>query len=176
VLSEADRAKLEAVRVAEPSERLQALDEAFGKGLFDFVTNLLAPSYSLLGRRPHHPLLLLKVWLAMLAAGSTSPAVFLRQVDDSVELRLFLEAMSHEYTIAKAIHRWHEGDIFHYGPRSDVDRKKKGIFVEEDFDVHELVAICPNGASLHRKPNVFVRGSSEQRRYRRRRATARDAR
>jgi hypothetical protein len=70
-----------------------------------------------------------------------------------------------EYTIAKAIHQWHEEQILHYGPRSDVDRKKKGIFVEEDFEVHELVAICPNGVSLHRKPNVFVRGSSEQWRY-----------
>ncbi len=26
-----------------------------------------------------------------------------------------------EYTIAKAIHQWHEEDILHYGPRSDVD-------------------------------------------------------
>ncbi len=27
------------------------------------------------------------------------------------------------------------GRLFHYGPRSDVDRKKKGIFVEEDFEI-----------------------------------------
>ena len=57
------------------------------------------------------------------------------------------------------------GQIFHYGPRSDIDRKKKGIFLEEDFEVHELHAICPNGERLNRKPNVFVRGSSEQWRY-----------
>jgi hypothetical protein len=70
-----------------------------------------------------------------------------------------------EYTIAKAIHAWHGEEIFHYGPRSDIDRKKKGIFVEEDFEVHELYAICPNGARLNREPHVFVRVSSEQWRY-----------
>jgi len=70
-----------------------------------------------------------------------------------------------EYTIAKAIHQWQEEDIFHYGPRSDVDRKKKGIFVEEDFEIQDGYAVCPNGKRLKRKPNVFVRGSSEQWRY-----------
>jgi hypothetical protein len=70
-----------------------------------------------------------------------------------------------EYTIAKAIHQWHAEQVFHYGPRADIDRKDKGIFVEEDFELHEQYAICPNGARLNRKPNVFVRGSSEQWRY-----------
>lgn len=70
-----------------------------------------------------------------------------------------------EYTIAKAIHEWHGEQIFDYGPRADIDRKKKGIFVEEDFEIHELYAICPNGARLNRKPHVFIRGSSEQWRY-----------
>jgi hypothetical protein len=42
-LSEAERAKLEAVRVEEASERLQALEEAFRQGHFDFVRRLLAP-------------------------------------------------------------------------------------------------------------------------------------
>ena len=37
--------------------------------------------------------------------------------------------------------------------------------MEEDFQLRELYAICPNGARLNRKPNVFVRGSSEQGRY-----------
>ena len=54
------------MRVAEPNERLQALAAAFQENLFDFVTKLLACSYS---RRAHHPLLQLKVWLAMLAHG-----------------------------------------------------------------------------------------------------------
>jgi hypothetical protein len=70
-----------------------------------------------------------------------------------------------EYTIAKAIHQWHEKQVHHYGPRSDIDRKKKGIFTEEDFDVHETYATCPQGQRLNRKPHIFVRGSSEQWRY-----------
>jgi len=414
-LSEEDRARLESARVAEPCERLQALQEAFDQGHFDFVTNLLACSYSRHGRRAHHPLLLWKIWMAMLAFESPKPGSFLGNIDDSLQLRLFLEVMNHrqlpserrikgfatermapvidylvlwhqflllgderieigmefgtdsadmqsqarmktdaaaklitsllgwlidecrrfcqitgrsefsqadrdvliqafaeldwkvlgnfgrnrhlllgairdtlegrlvtplpcpvrldnsprdgplpediatfakqlaaeflermkafgerfdsstfydpegsahtkrgktvhgygvqfladlrfgliwsfavfpagdgfrpriadwmidtkeafafgpirltsdrEYTIAKAIHRWHAEQIFHYGPRSDIDRKKKGIFLEEDFEVHELHAICPNGVRLNRKPNVFVRGSSEQWRY-----------
>jgi len=414
-LSEADRAKLEAVRVAEPSERLQALGTALEHGLFDFVTSLLASSYSRLGRRAHHPLLMLQIWLAMLAVGNTCAAGFLRAVDDSVQFRLFLGVMNQrelpsarrikgfvserlspvieylvlwhqflaiqdegievgsdfgtdaadmhaqgrmksdaaakhltpllswligecrqfcqatgrdglsetdrevlidafkqldwkalgnlgrnrqmlirsisdifkgglvtplpsvveqngsprdgpittdlatfakglaaaffermkvfgekfdtsvfydpecsahtkrgktvhgygvqfladlkyglicgfavfpagqgfrpeiadwvietkqifgwgpiqltsdrEYTIAKAIHEWHDKQIFHYGPRADVDRKKMGIFREEDFEIHELYALCPNGVKLNRKPHVFVRGSSEQWRY-----------
>jgi hypothetical protein len=36
-----------------------------------------------------------KVWLAMLAVGCPAPADFLRAVDDSVQLRLFLRVMSH---------------------------------------------------------------------------------
>jgi hypothetical protein len=412
-LSPEDQAKLEAAQVAQPCERLQALQEAFDEGQFDFVIQLLACSYSRYGRRPHHPLLMWRVWLAMLAVGCSAPAGFLGAVDDSLQLRLFLNVMSRgelpserrikgfatermspvieylvlwhqallvqedgieigsdfgtdsadmhaqarmksdaaskhltpllgwlieecrrfcqatgrsrlseadrevlirafeqldwnlldnfgrnrhalirtirdilkgglvlptrvkldglprdgpiptdlatfaeglaaeffermkvfgekfdssvfydpecsahtkrgktvhgygvqfladlkfgficafavfpagegfrpkvadwviqtkeifgfgpiqltsdrEYTIAKAIHQWHEKDILHYGPRSDVDRKKKGIFLEEDFELHEWYAICPNGKRLNRKPNVFVRGSSEQWRY-----------
>jgi hypothetical protein len=41
----------------------------------------------------------------------------------------------------------------------------KGIFVEEDFEIHGTYAVCPNGKRLNRKPNIFVRGSSEQWRY-----------
>ncbi len=95
-LSEAERAKLEAARVAEPCERLQALAEAFEAGLFDFAVQLLACSYSLYSRRPYHPLLLLKVWLAMLSVGSSSPGGFLRAVDDSLQLRLFLQVVFRE--------------------------------------------------------------------------------
>lgn len=414
-LSEAQRATLEAARVAEPSGRLQALAEAFAQGHFDFVVGLVACSYSQYGRRPHHPLLMWKVWLAMLAMGASSPATFLNDVDDSLQLRLFLEVMSQrelpsarrikgfaaerlasvieylvlwhqfvlleddhlqieadfgtdaadmhaqarmksdaaakhvapllgwlieecrrfcettgrsglspedreillqafeeldwrslgnfgrnrqslirairdvfngalvtplssrvelnamprdgplpadvvtfakglaaeflqrmkifgekfdssvvydpegsahtkrgktvhgygvqsladlkfgliwgfavypagngfrrqiadwvietkrdfgwgpialtsdrEYTIAKAIHQWHGEQVFHYGPRSDIDRPRKNIFVEEDFEIHEDYAVCPNGKHLKRKPNIFVRGSSEQWRY-----------
>ncbi len=36
-----------------------------------------------------------KVWLAMLAVGCSVPAGFLSAVDDSLQLRLFLNAMSH---------------------------------------------------------------------------------
>jgi hypothetical protein len=75
-LSQEERTRLVAVRVAEPCERLQALEEAFEQGLFDFVVQLLACSYSRYGRRPHHPLLLSKVWLAMLSMGTSSPARF----------------------------------------------------------------------------------------------------
>jgi hypothetical protein len=414
-LTAAERVRLEAVRVAAPSERLQALQHAFAAGLFDFVPNLLACSYSRHGRRAHHPLLLLKIWLAILAVGSSSPGEFLHLLDDSLQLRLFLEVMSQqklpserrikgfvterlapvieylvlwqqfllirqqgididadfgtdsadmhaqarmksdaaakqvtgllgwliaecrrfcaatgrtgfsaeeravlqrafeelnwkslgnfgrsrqgllhairdtlggqfvtplpspvavdclpragpvpvdvatlaqelaaewlarmnvfganfdssvcydpegsahtkrgktvhgygvqfladlnfgliwafavfpagdgfrpqiaewvvetkrlfgwermqltsdrEYTIAKAIHQWHAAQVFHYGPRADIDEKKKGIFSERDFAVHEQYAICPNGMHLQRKPNLFVRGSSEQWRY-----------
>jgi len=94
-LSPQDRAKLEAAQVAQPCERLQALQEAFAEGHFDFVIQLLACSYSRYGRRPHHPLLMWKVWLAMLAVGCSAPASFLGAVDDSLQLRLFLNVMSH---------------------------------------------------------------------------------
>jgi len=92
-LSQEERAKLEGVRVAQPCERLQALEEACEQGLFDFVVPLLACAYSRYGRRPHHPLLLLKTWLAMLSVGSLSPGGVLRAVDDSLQLRLFLQVM-----------------------------------------------------------------------------------
>ncbi|MBN1910982.1 MAG: hypothetical protein JW818_14650, partial [Pirellulales bacterium] len=95
-LSGPDRTRLEAVRVAQPCERLQALQEAFDEGHFDFVTNLLACSYSRCGRRAHHPLLLWKIWLAMLAVESPKPGKFLSDVDDSIQLRLFLQVMRHE--------------------------------------------------------------------------------
>lgn len=423
-LSEEDRARLEAARVAEPSGRLQALQEAFDQGYFDFVTNLLACSYSRCGRRPHHPLLLWKIWMAMLAVGSPKPGSFLEGIDDSLQLRLFLEVMNHqqlpserrikgfatermapvieylvlwhqflllqngrieigtefgtdgaemhgqarmktdaaaklitpllgwlieecrrfcestgrrefspadqdvlieafeqldwkslgnfgrnrhlllgaigdtlkgrlltplpcpvgldnsprdgpvpediatfakelaaeflermkvfgekfnsstfydpegsahtkrgktvhgygvqfltdlkfgliwsfavfpagdgfrpkiadwvirtkqifdwgpivltsdrEFTIAKAIHEWHQEGILHYGPRSDVDGPKKDIFGEQDFELHETHAVCPNGKNLNRKPNVFVRGSSEQWRYQAKQTDCRD--
>ena len=95
-LSDEERTKLEAVQVAEPCERLQALQEAFDAGHFDFVTKLLACSYSRCGRRAHHPLLLWRIWMAMLAVESGKPGTFLESVDDSLQLRLFLEVMSHE--------------------------------------------------------------------------------
>jgi hypothetical protein len=415
-LTDAERVRLEAARVARPHERLQALEAAFHEGLFDFVAKLLACSYSRQGRRAHHPLLLMKIWLTMIAVGSTSPGEFLRAVDDSLQLRLFLEVMCHEklpserrikgflserlspvieylvlwhqfvligtqgieigtdfgtdaadmhdqarmkydaaakhvtgllgwvieecrrfcqatgrdalgeeeravllqafeeldwkslgncgrnrqgligairdilagrfvtpgpsavsldcrprdgpvatdwatfarglagefltrmkvfgekwdnsvlydpegsahtkrsqtvhgygvqfladlrfgliwafavfpagdgfrpriaewvirtkqvfgweriqltsdreYTLAKAIHQWEKEQVLHYGPRADIDEKrKKGVFLERDFEVHEFYAICPNGVHLKRKPNVFVRGSAEQWRY-----------
>ncbi|MHB8901865.1 MAG: hypothetical protein ACYC6Y_24175, partial [Thermoguttaceae bacterium] len=95
-LSGADRDKLEATRVAKPCERLEALQEAFAEGHFDFVANLLACSYSRCGRRAHHPLLLWKIWMAMLAVESPKPGTFLAGVDDSVQLRLFMQVMRHD--------------------------------------------------------------------------------
>jgi len=414
-LTDEEHATLEAAQVAEPHERLQALQEAFDAGHFDFIVPLLASSYSRLGRRAHHPLLMWKVWLTMLAMGCWHAGTFLGSVDDSLQLRLFLEVMSHEslpserrikgfatermapvieylvlwhqflligsegieigsdfgtdgaemhaqarmksdapsmylaplwswligecrrfcqatgrdslseadrevllqafdeldwkalgslgrnrwpwlrkicdilgggsvtpvpgpavlnalprdgpipadvnafarglaaeffqrvealgekfdasvyydpecgarskrgkttygygiqfladlrfgfiwtfavfragqgfqpmvadwvirmkqtfalgpirltsdseFTIAKAIHQWHDREILHYGPRANIDRKQKDVFLEEDFEVHDLYAVCPNGKRLNRKPNIFVRGSNEQWRY-----------
>jgi len=423
-LTEVQQATLEAARVAEPCERLQALQEAFDAGHFDFIVPLLACSYSRFGRRAHHPLLMWKVWLTMLAMECWHAGRFLAAVDDSLQLRLFLQVISHEglpserrikgfatermapvieylvlwhqfllireegieigsdfgtdgadmhaqarmksdaasmhlaplwgwliaecrrfcqatgrdglsqadrdvllrafedlnwtalgnfgrnrhpllraigdileggsvtplpgradlnglprdgplpadvaafaqglaaeffqriqifgekfdasvfydlecsarskrgktvhgygvqfladlsfgfiwafavfpvgqgfrpqvadwvvrmkqtfglglirltsdseFTIAKAIHQWHGEEILHYGPRANVDRKKKDIFNEDDFEIHELVAVCPNGKRLNRKPNISVRGSSEQWRYQAKATDCRD--
>jgi len=70
-----------------------------------------------------------------------------------------------EFTIAQALHQWHGQGIDQYGPRSDIDRKKLGIFTEDDFEIHECHAVCPNGKRLKRKPNPSVRGSNVQWRY-----------
>jgi len=59
-LTDEEHATLEAAQVAEPHERLQALQEAFDAGHFDFIVPLLACSYSRYGRRAHHPLLMWK--------------------------------------------------------------------------------------------------------------------
>lgn len=69
---------------------------AWDEGLFDFLANLLACSYSRYGRRAHHPWLLRKLWRVILATGKTSPREFLGDLDDSVPLRLFREVMSHD--------------------------------------------------------------------------------
>ena len=58
-LTPGQRSSLEAVRVAESSARLTALKEAFASGLYDFVPDLFARTYSAYGRRPDHPLLYL---------------------------------------------------------------------------------------------------------------------
>ena len=79
-----------------------------------------------------------------------------------------------EYTIAKAIHQWHQQEILHYVPRSEIDGPKKNVFGEEDFELHEHYAVCPNGKRLRRKPNVALRGSSEQWRYQARQSDCRD--
>ena len=65
----------------------------------------------------------------------------------------------------------------HYGPRANLEGKKKdNIFYEEDFELHEFYAICPNGKRLNRKPNIFVRGSNEQWRYQAKGTDCRDCR
>lgn len=90
-LREEEKRVLEAAVVDEAPERLKALDNAFESGLFDFIPDLFATSYSLHGRRPHHPLLCFKVCLAMMVMGEMNPAEFYRRVNDSLHLRLFLQ-------------------------------------------------------------------------------------
>ena len=93
-LSAENRAILEAAMRGEPDERLEALKEAFEAGLFDFIADLLANTYSAHGRRGYHPVLMWKVVLAMLAIGEMEPGKFQDRVDDSDRLRLFLGVMS----------------------------------------------------------------------------------
>ena len=93
-LDDTSRAILETARAEGPSERLVALAEGFDTGLFDFLGDLLATTYSVHGRRAYHPVFMWKVLLAMMASGETEPATFLHRVNDSLQLRLFLEAMS----------------------------------------------------------------------------------
>ena len=90
-LTEEEKRVLEAAVVDEAPERLKALGDAFESGLFDFIPDLFATSYSLHGRRPHHPLLCFKVCLAMMVMGEMNPAEFYRRVNDSLHLRLFLQ-------------------------------------------------------------------------------------
>ena len=45
-------------------------------------------------------------------------------------------------------------------------RSTEERYLEEDFQIRDDYAVCPNGKQLKRKPNIFVRGSSEQWRYR----------
>ena len=57
-LSAPDRAKLEAAVVSEAPERIQGLEAAFDAELFDFIADVLASTYSVLGRRAYHPVFL----------------------------------------------------------------------------------------------------------------------
>jgi hypothetical protein len=70
-----------------------------------------------------------------------------------------------EFTIAEAIARWHQAEIFSYGPRTRSPAANKGIFTEPDFEIHADHAVCPNGKVLKRKPKMVVRGSSKEWRY-----------
>jgi len=90
-LTEEEKGVLEAAVVDETPDRLKALGDAFDSGLFDFIPDLFATSYSLHGRRPYHPLLCFKVCLAMMVMGEMNPAEFYRRVNDSLHLRLFLQ-------------------------------------------------------------------------------------
>jgi len=90
-LDEEQKRVLEAAVVDEPPERLKALEETFECGLFDFIPDLFATTYSLHGRRPYHPLLCFKVCLAMMVMGQTNPEEFYRRINDSLHLRLFLQ-------------------------------------------------------------------------------------
>jgi hypothetical protein len=94
VLSPDDRGKLEAVMVSEPPDRIQALSEAFEAGLFDFLGDLLATTYSEHGRRAYHPVFMCKVVTAMAVKKQPDPKTFLRDVEDSNHVRWFLGVMS----------------------------------------------------------------------------------
>ena len=55
-----------------------------------------------------------------------------------------------EYTIAKAIHKWHDEQIFHYGPRADVDRKTPHlIFTEGNCSAFTPRSNAPNHLLQH---------------------------
>jgi hypothetical protein len=118
------------------------------------------------------------VWaFAVFPAGRpfrSSIAQFAIDFKETFELESMQLTSDREFTIAQALHRWHKANIDHYGPRSDVDVKKNGVFTEKDFQIHEHYAICPNGKRLNRKPHTFVRGSNVQWRYQARRSDCAD--
>ena len=94
VLSQDHRDKLQAVMVSDAPERIQALGEAFDAGRFDFLGDVLATTYSTYGRRAYHPVFMWKVVTAMVARGQMDPNTFLKEVEDSNHVRLFLGVMS----------------------------------------------------------------------------------
>ena len=93
-LSPEDRERLEGAMVSPPPDRLEALQEAFDAGLFDFLEDVLATTYSAYGRRAYHPVFMWKIVTAMVARGERDPATFLRNLDDSNHVRRFLGVMS----------------------------------------------------------------------------------
>jgi hypothetical protein len=88
------RAVLEAARGGPPPERLVAFEEAFEAGLFDFIPDLVAASYSAVGRRAYHPLAMWRVLTAMLAKGEMEAGRFVAFAGDSVHYRLYLGVRS----------------------------------------------------------------------------------
>ncbi len=96
-LREEDRATLEAARVAEPCERLQALEEAIRPGLLRFCGEVAGVLLQLL-RPPGSSSAIVVEDLDGHAGRLRVPSreSFLEEVDDSLQLRLFLEVMSHE--------------------------------------------------------------------------------
>ena len=89
-LAPQDRAALQAAIGAPPPERLAAFAEAFEAGLFDFIPDLVAVSYSSVGRRAYHPLWMWKVVTAMMAKGEMDAGTFVDFAGDSVQYRLYL--------------------------------------------------------------------------------------
>ena len=89
--------KLEAVRVASHARDCRPCRRHSTEGCFDFVANLLACSYSRCGRRAHHPLLLVEDLAGHVGQWTIpKPGAFLGDVDDSIQLRLFLQVIAHE--------------------------------------------------------------------------------
>lgn len=93
-LSPEDRERLEGAMVSPPPDRLEALQEASDAGLFDFLEDVLATTYSAYGRRAYHPVFMWKVVTAMVARQERDPATFLKNLDDSNHVRRFLGVMS----------------------------------------------------------------------------------
>ncbi len=96
-LREEDRAILEAARVAEPCEATASPRGGHRPGLLRFSGEVAGVLLQLL-RPPgsSSAIVLWKIWMAMLAVRGPKPGIFLEEVDDSLQLRLFLEVMSHE--------------------------------------------------------------------------------
>ncbi len=70
-----------------------------------------------------------------------------------------------EHTIAKAIHQWHEKQAYHYGPRSDIDRPKKGMRSKSHGEIEVAMRLrvgrLPQGNRLRPLPGEFIEWSAD---------------
>ena len=94
---------------------------------------------------------------------------FMLNFQRTYDLGEFTLTSDREFTLALALHQWeHERaqPILHYGPRAANSAKSRGIFTVSDFEVYKDYAICPAGKVLDRKPNMAVRRTNHEWRYR----------